>query len=74
MMNDRNHYNGKNCWFVEHEDGTSQQYVPYDSFGMTRFILDGFKKGKVTLNGFEIVEGYCPYQGWCFKEDNASFK
>lgn len=52
MINDRNHYEGKNRWFVECEDGTS---LPYDSIGMHRYIMTGLARGKVTINGFEVI-------------------
>jgi len=67
---DHNHYNGENCWFVERSDGKTQRYVPYDSTGMSRFILDGLKLGKVTVNGFEVVSyELVPDQlQWKFKE------
>lgn len=34
---------------------SSQQYVPYDSIGMNRFIVNGFKEGPVFVNGEEVV-------------------
>ena len=48
-------------WIVKWEDGTIQQYVPYDSYGMTSFIKKGLTKGKVTVNDKEVYiteEGY----------------
>jgi len=43
-------------WIVRWENGKSKRYVPYDSLGMTRFILNGLKEGKVYVNDDEVVE------------------
>ena len=43
-------------WIVRWENGKTQRYVPYDSLGMTRFVLKGLKEGKVYVNDDEVVE------------------
>jgi hypothetical protein len=48
--------NEKQEWIVRWENGKSKRYVPYDSLGMTRFVLNGLKEGKVYVNDEEVVE------------------
>ena len=48
--------NEKQEWIVRWENGKSKRYVPYDSLGMTRFVLNGLKEGKVYVNEEEVVE------------------
>ena len=48
--------NEKQEWIVKWENGKSKRYVPYDSLGMTRFVLNGLKEGKVYVNEEEVVE------------------
>ena len=43
-------------WIVRWENGKSKRYIPYDSLGMTRFVLNGLKEGKVYVNDDEVVE------------------
>ena len=45
----------KQEWIVRLENGKSHKFIPGDSFGMTRFILNGLKKGKVFINEDEVV-------------------
>jgi len=59
-------------WIVKWEDGKTQQYVPHDSYGMTSFIKQGLKKGKVTVNDKEVYiteEGY-----WMEIQDESVMK
>ena len=41
-------------WIVKWENGKTQQYCPYDSYGMTTFIKKGLELGKVTVNDKEV--------------------
>lgn len=42
-------------WIVKWESGKSQRFIPGDSLGMTRFILNGLDNGKVYINEDEVV-------------------
>jgi hypothetical protein len=48
--------NEKQEWIVRWESGKSKRYVPYDYLGVTRFVINGLKEGKVYLNEKEVVE------------------
>ena len=56
-------------WIVKWEDGKTQKYVPYDSYGMTSFIKQGLKKGKVTVNDKEV---YITEEGYWMEIQNES--
>jgi hypothetical protein len=42
-------------WIVKWENGKSRRFIPGDSFGMTRFIINGLEEGKVYINDDEVV-------------------
>jgi hypothetical protein len=59
-------------WLVKWEDGKTQQYCLYDSYGMTSFIKKGLAKGLVTVNDKEVYiteEGY-----WRYKDESGTSK
>jgi len=41
-------------WVVRWEDGKTQRYVPYDSYGMSSFLRQGAEKGKVYINDIQV--------------------
>jgi hypothetical protein len=43
-------------WIVRWENGKSKRFVPYDYLGVTQFVINGLKEGKVYLNEKEVVE------------------
>ena len=55
-------------WIVKWENGKIQQYVPYDSYGMTTFIKKGLEIGKVTVNDREVV---ILNEFWRYKDEDT---
>ena len=41
-------------WVVRWENGKTQRYTPYDSYGMSSFLKQGAEKGKVFINDVEV--------------------
>ena len=52
-IEDINNWKRVNTWTVETKKG-SELYSVYNAYGMTNFILEGLKFGKVTVNGKEV--------------------
>ena len=55
-------------WTVKWENGKIQQYVPYDSYGMTTFIKRGLEIGKVTVNDREVI---ILNEFWTYKDEDG---
>jgi hypothetical protein len=53
-------------WIVKWENGKTQQYCPYDSYGMTSFIKKGLESGIVTVNDKEV---FFDGEYWKYKDE-----
>ena len=51
---ERGQYTSEQAWVVRWENGKTQRYTPYDSYGMSSFLKQGAEKGKVFINNVEV--------------------
>jgi len=57
-------------WVVVWESGRTETFVPYDSYGMSSFIRQGLKRGKVFVNDKEVEEYESDTWGTHWREKN----